>query len=338
MLRETRLMFNQYVERIAELNGVRVEDVAKSFNIAPAVAQTMEKKIREKSDFLSRINHYSVTEMSGEKIGLGVSGTIASRTDTAQNSRQTNDVSDMTADGYKLVQTNFDTHISYDKLDAWSAHPEFQIILSDSILEAIAADRVMIGFNGTHAAKTTKRSQYPLLEDVNEGWLHKIRTKAPERNLKTTDDGEEVVRVGKGQKYENLDAVVYDAIENLLAPRASEDRGLVVIIGRRLLHDKYFGIINRDHSPSEMLSTDLILANRSIGGLPAYRVPSMSPKSLLITTFDNLSIYTQRDKHRRHIKEVPERDRIETYQSINEAYVVEDYERAALVDNIEFAE
>ena len=37
-------MFNQYVERIAELNGVRVEDVAKSFNIAPAVAQTMEKR------------------------------------------------------------------------------------------------------------------------------------------------------------------------------------------------------------------------------------------------------------------------------------------------------
>jgi hypothetical protein len=43
--------------------------------------------------------------------------------------------------------------------------------------------RIMIGFNGTSAAATTDRSTNPKLQDVNIGWLQKIRTNAADRNV-----------------------------------------------------------------------------------------------------------------------------------------------------------
>jgi hypothetical protein len=65
-------------------------------------------------------------------------------------------------------------------------------------------------------------------------------------------------------------------------------------------------------------------------------VPYFPTAKVFITRYDNLSIYEQETGRRRHIKEVPERDRIEDYQSSNDAYVIEDYDFACLVENIEF--
>ena len=49
---------------------------------------------------------------------------------------------------------------------------------------------------------------------------------------------------------------------------------------------------------------------------------------------DNLSIYWQEDTRRRSVIDNPKRDRIENFESVNEAYVVEDYRCVALVENI----
>ena len=69
--------------------------------------------------------------------------------------------------------------------------------------------------------------------------------------------------------------------------------------------------------------------------LPAVRVPGFPANAMLITRLDNLSIYWQDGTHRRHVEEVPKRDRIENYESINEDYVVEDYGCGCLIENIE---
>ncbi|MBP9527835.1 MAG: P2 family phage major capsid protein, partial [Laribacter sp.] len=50
---------------------------------------------------------------------------------------------------------------------------------------------------------------------------------------------------------------------------------------------------------------------------------------------DNLSIYWQEGTQRRSVIDNPTRDRIETYQSSNDAFVLEDYGCAALIENIE---
>lgn len=110
---------------------------------------------------------------------------------------------------------------------------------------------------------------------------------------------------------------------------------MVIICGRSLLEDKYFPIINKEQVNSEMLAADGIISQKRLGGLPAIRAPFFPDKSLLITRLDNLSIYYQQDTRRRQIKDTPERDRIENYESVNEAYVVEDYRGVALVENID---
>ena len=64
-------------------------------------------------------------------------------------------------------------------------------------------------------------------------------------------------------------------------------------------------------------------------------MPFVPDNAILITRFDNLSIYFQEGARRRRVEDVPKRDRIENYESSNDAYVIEDLGLAALVENIE---
>ncbi len=82
MRNETRLVYNALLSQIARLNGVA--EVGKQFNVAPTIQQRLESKMQESSDFLGKINMTPVVEAQGAKLGLGVSGPVASRTNTGQ--------------------------------------------------------------------------------------------------------------------------------------------------------------------------------------------------------------------------------------------------------------
>lgn len=336
MRNETRIAYNAYLAQIAKLNGV--PSAAEKFTIDPSIQQTLESKIQESSDFLQKINIVGVPEQSGEKLGLGVSGPIAGTTDTAAQDRATSDLSAMDANGYVCTQTNFDSHIGYAKLDMWAKFPDFQTRLRDSILRRQALDRIMIGFNGTSRAVTSNKVANPLLQDVNKGWLQKYRDNAAARVM---DQGANAgaVRVGEaaGRDYYNLDALVFDAVNNLIEPWYREDTELVVILGRDLLADKYFPLINAANPPTEKLAADLIVSQKRVGGLQAVRAPFVPAGTLAITRLDNLSIYWQEGARRRTVVDNAKRDRIENYESSNEAYVVEDYGCGGVVENIAFA-
>ncbi|MFS7239759.1 phage major capsid protein, P2 family [Serratia proteamaculans] len=341
MRKQTRFKFNAFLSRLAELNGVDTGDLDKKFSVEPSVTQTIMTRVQDSSSFLTRINILPVPEMKGEKIGLDVSGTIASTTDTAGgDERETADFATLDAEGYFCQQVNYDFHIRYNTLDLWARYQDFQTRLRDAIVKRQALDRIMIGFNGTHRAKTSNRIKFPLLQDIAPGWLQKYRENAPSRvmNKVVAEDGSvvsEKLRVGAGGDYANLDALVMDATNNLIAPWYQEDPELVVICGRQLLADKYFPLVNQEQPNTEAMAADLIISQKRIGNLPAVRVPYFPADALLITRMDNLSIYWQEDTHRRHMVENSKRDRIENYESINEDYVVEDYACGALVENIE---
>lgn len=341
MRKQTRFKFNAFMSRVAELNGVDTGDLDKKFSVEPSVTQTIMTRVQDSSTFLTRINILPVRDMKGEKIGLDVSGSIASTTDTAGgDERETADFATLDAEGYFCQQVNYDFHIRYNTLDLWARYQDFQTRLRDSIVKRQSLDRIMIGFNGTHRAKTSNRIKFPLLQDIAPGWLQKYRENAPSRvmNKVVAEDGSvvsEKVRVGAGGDYANLDALVMDATNTLIAPWYQEDPELVVICGRQLLADKYFPLVNQEQPNTEALAADLIISQKRIGNLPAVRVPYFPADALLITRMDNLSIYWQEDTHRRHMVENSKRDRIENYESINEDYVVEDYACGCLVENIE---
>ncbi|TLX52841.1 phage major capsid protein, P2 family [Stutzerimonas nosocomialis] len=336
MRNETRALFNAYLQQLAQLHGV--PDVTTKFAAAPAVAQTLENRIQESSEFLRLINVYGVPEQIGEKIGLGVNGTIAGTTDTDAQDRETRDPSALDNRGYVCTQTNFDTHLKYSKLDAWAKFPDFQARIRDAIIKLMALNRIMIGWNGTSRAATSNPATSPLLQDVNIGWLQKMRTENEARVMAEIVDGSGKIGIGAGQDFANIDALVFAMVNELLEPWYQEDPSLVVVCGRKLLADKYFPIINQKHDPSEMLAADIVTSQKRIGNLPAVRVPYFPANGLLVTRLDNLSIYWQENTRRRTVVDNAKRDRIENYESVNEAYVIEDLGCAALAENIEIVE
>lgn len=331
MRNDTRTHFNAYLGGLAALN--QVESVTQAFNVQPAVQQTLETKIQESSDFLSKINMPGVTEQQGQKLGLNLGGPSASRTDTQTKDREPRDLTTMDDNGYQCRQTNFDSYIPYAKLDAWAHFPDFETRIRDLLIRRQALDRIMIGFNGVSIAATTDPSKNPLLQDVNKGWLQKMREHAAERVM---NEGKAAgkVAVGAGGDYENLDALVYDAI-TLLDPWHRENSDLVAVVGRGLMHDKYFPLLNKESRATDTLAADLIVSQKRVGGLAAVQAPFFPEKKVLITTLDNLSLYWQIGGRRRHIEENAKRSRIDTYESSNDDYVIEDYGQAAMVENIE---
>jgi P2 family phage major capsid protein len=175
-----------------------------------------------------------------------------------------------------------------------------------------------------------------LLQDVNKGWLHNLEADSPDRVMDEVVAASGKVKVGKGagHDYVTLDALVFDALQ-LLDPWYREDPALRVILGRELLHDKFHNIINVEQSAENILASDILMSQKLVGGLPAVTVPYFPANAILITRLDNLSIYYQDSARRRYLLDNPKRDRIENYESSNDAYVIEQPGLAALVKNIE---
>ncbi|WP_211465684.1 phage major capsid protein, P2 family [Collimonas silvisoli] len=330
MKKITRVAFDKYTARLAQLNDTG--SVAQTFGVDPSVQQRLETKIQESSEFLGKINIIGVTELEGDKLGLGMSGPIASRTNTDKADRKTRDLSTLDSQRYRCEKTNFDTHIKYQTLDAWAKFPDFQQRIANTVLQRQALDRMVIGFHGTSVAADTDIEKNPMLEDVNIGWLEHYRKQAPQRVMHEGKETGKVV-IGAGGDYANLDATVYDAL-TLLDPWYQKDNGLVAIVGRALLHDKYFPLVNTKQAPTETLAADIVISQKRIGGLQAVTVPYFPDNTILITRFDNLSIYWQEGGRRRRVVDEAKRDRIENYESSNDAYVVEEFGLGAMIENI----
>jgi P2 family phage major capsid protein len=330
MRTETRVAFNAYTAHLAKLNGV--PSAGESFTVAPSVQQTLEKKIQESAAFLQKINMIPVTEMEGEKLGLGVSGPVASRTNTDLNDRTTRDISTLDKRGYKCAKTNYDTHIKYATLDMWAKFPNFQQLVRDQIVTRQGLDRITIGFHGIQVAAETDLATYPLLQDVNRGWLQAIREDAEDQVMDHGDDPTKIVISSAGD-YKNLDSLVYDAIQ-MLDPWYREDPGLRAFVSRDLMHDKLFPLVDEPQDPTQKVAANLLLQQARLGGLPPELVPYFPAGTILITSYDNLSVYWQEGARRRYVKDKPERDRIENYESSNDAYVVERYGKSVLIENI----
>lgn len=291
MKKKTRFAFNAYLQQLARLNSVEVEELSSKFTVEPSVQQTLEDQIQQSAAFLTLINITPVTEQSGQLLGLGVGSTIAGTTDTTTKEREPTDPTLMEDVEYKCEQTNFDTVLTYAKLDLWAKFQDFQVRIRNAIVKRQALDRIMIGFNGVKRAKTSNRAENPLLQDVNKGWLQKIREDAPDHVMgsKTAEDGTttaEPVKVGPGGKYVNLDAVVMDAVNELIDVEYQDDDELVVVCGRELLSDKYFPLVNKEQDNSEKIAADMIISQKRMGGLQAVRAPFFPANALLITRLD----------------------------------------------------
>lgn len=332
MQNETRKLYAALLDQIAKLNGV--PSAEHKFNVAPSVQQKLETRQQESSDFLKRINIIGVREQMGSKLGLGVGGPIASTTNTRVAPRVPTEVGSIDETTYVCSQTNSDTFIHYNTLDSWAKFADFQTRVRDAIVRRQALDRIMIGFNGVTRAPTSNKIANPLLQDVNKGWLQHIREDAPQRVLSGGATAGTVKVGGTGSDYANLDALVMDVAAEMLDPWYRNDTAMVAIMGGNLMHDKYFPLVNSAQAPTEQIALDMIISQKRIGGLKGLQVPYVPEGTILVTRLDNLSIYYQEGARRRKVTDNPQWDRVENWESSNDAYVIEDLGAVALIENI----
>lgn len=332
MRNETRKLYASLQAHIAKLNGV--SHATEQFDVNPSVEQQMEVKMQESVGFLNRINVSPVDQLKGEKLGLSVTSTIAGR--SASGTRRTpRDVSGLDQHGYELKDTDFDVGLGWGKIDQWAKFPNFAKLYTDAVMTAIGLDRIRIGFNGTSAAAVTDRVAHPNLEDVNIGWLQKLRVEKPAHVLGDADSPIWIDPAAAGAAYKNIDALVYDLVSGMPS-WARNDTDLVAIVGQNLVDDKYFPMINSSLLPTEQLARDVIMSTKQIGGKPAVIVPFFPDSTVAVTTLKNLSLYYQAGTRRRYLKDEAEYHRVADYQSSNEGYVIEDLDYMVMAEAITF--
>jgi len=330
-----RQRYHALQHRIAQTYGV--ESAREEFNVEPSLAQTLNDKITLSSSFLQRINVIGVTEIKGEKVMMGVNGTVTGRTNTDTKEREPRNVLGLDGKGYELHDTHSDVTLKFSTIDAWAKFKDFAQRYSAAVQRQIALDRIMIGWHGVKVAADTDLELFPLLQDVNKGWMQIVREQAPQQLLlEGAVKGK--IRIGTTGDYKNLDGLVFDV--SLMIEEELRDGGdLVAIIGRDLLaHDKGKLYDKQAHTPSEKEKVELAQIINTYGGLPSYTCPHFPAKGVVVTSFDNLSIYFQDSSWRRYLLENPKRSRTEDYNSRNEGYVVEQLGKFAGIEagNVEF--
>lgn len=299
----------------------------------PSVAQRLNDKIIQDGNwFLALVNTLAVTEITGEKVLIGLTGSVTSRTDTSGAAeRVAKNLVDLNAEPYTLKQTNSDVALRYATIDAWAKFPNFAERYAQAVRQAIGNDRLKIGFNGTSALADTVAAD---LSDVNIGWLEQIRTYNAGAQYVLGSSGS--VTLG-GATFPNLDTLVYDALGRVEIQHR-DDPDLVVLLGRNVMQAAKGSYYEANGNiPSEKSALHERMSTDTYGGLPAYVPPFFDDDSILVTSLSNLSIYWQDSSWRRQQIDNPKKDQYEDFNARNEGYVVEHLGKTSLVQGIEYA-
>lgn len=328
------------ISEVATAQGISKEQVSNGYTIAPTAVQTMYDEIAQNTELLQKINLRPKTEKVGEVIGLS-SGLIGSNTDTtgAGKERKPKPIHNLSGRKYSLEKTNFDAALRYDEIDQWAHLTDFPKHVNKKIAESIALSLVTIGMNGTSRADDSDAATNTMLQDVAKGWLQKMREENKARCIGTAGTSVTSVPYGPGAtNYKNLDAVVTDAL-NIMDERFADRSDFVVLASRRTVGDKYLRIVNKSgETATEIEAGGRLNKERTLGGLPVMYVPNMPQNTLLITPLSNLSIYYQISGERRLIVDNPRKDQLESLQSKNIDFIVEEYGAAVLIENLKYTE
>lgn len=330
MKNETRKIFNKMCSDMGRTYGV--DQVDRHFAATPSVEQKLNDKVVETSDVLQRINVVPVDEIKGEKILGSVTGLVGKRTNTSAADRQTANILSQDTQGYECVKTEFDVHMPYNTIDVWAKFPDFNNRYLNYVRQGIANARVRIGFHGTSAAAVTNAVTSPNGEDVNKGWIQKLRDYNAGAQVLVEGAVNDQIRVGGAGDFANLDALVFDVLQ-MIGAAHRESTDLVALMGRDLLaYDKTQLYAAQGNKPTEKERIENGAVTRTYGGLPSYLVGFLPARGLIVTSWKNLSLYFQTGSVRQKIEDNAKRDRVEHYTSINDAYVVEDEEKAAAIE------
>lgn len=230
---------------------------------------------------------------------------------------------------FTLIPTDTYFNLPYDEMailaNANPTDKRLSIMMSELLHRLVALDMLRIGFNGKVIAGETDSEACPNGEDVNIGW-HQLAKLEDKSNQVLTD----TITLGQGGDFAHIDALANHLIETKLPKELRYDPSLVVMVGADLAAHHRLNLFNPYYTPAD-LSGAQMLTDR-VAGRFAFTPAFMPSKRLVVTTFDNLHIYTQADSGRLSGGFVDESSSYETGYLRNEGYALGDVKMYAAAD------
>lgn len=328
---------SEYCADMAKSFGVGTTE--KYFDVTPEKEVQLRKAILESSPFLGKINMLDVDQLEGDAVTVGTDEMATGR---AAEGRFKGGNVNLVGNAYKLQETDSIVKMSWLQQAAWinsGTKGEFNKLVIDYTNQQIAADIQKVGWNGVKAVRPTDPDTYPLGEDVNEGWQQHVENKAPSQIVKDDGDGNPIYFDPEGTKdadgnklftYKTLDSMASDLINNVIAPQYRNAPDLVVLVGHDLIAEAQYKLYSEADKPSEHLDAQKL--DKSIAGRPAFVPPYFPGKRMVVTSYKNLSVYTQRGTKRRRVKDNDDKARMESSYWRMEDYMVERLEKYAAFD------
>lgn len=294
----------------------------KSFAISGPQEERLLGAVQESVDFNNLINMPLVTDIQGEKVFAGMQQTITGRKATGRYRRNINPAGAK----YTCVPTDSGVIVPWHLADTWARMgDQFMSLYAQFVQRQIALDQLMIAWNGTSVADSSDPTAHKLLEDVNKGWMQWMRDNLP-KNILTGGKAADKINIGtdSAADYTSLDHLAYDLRQGL-DPVHRQRTDLVLLVGADIIA-KEADAAGKMHgrTPTERAAMKQMDLMGSFGGLPATVPPQFPARGCVITTYSNLSIYTQTDSMRRGFKDDDELAGLVDSYYRNEAYVVED--------------
>jgi len=381
---------SSYMAAVARANGV--QNVSQKFSVIPTLFQQLLKEIQESTEFMQRINHFTVNNLKTGKLYSDLGSPITKRTKVTDTVKRKALVGSSEYPlEIELTRYEHDIRTDWDKIDEYASFPNFRQILQELKITKIACDRMFIAWNGTSRADNTDPAND--LKDVDIGWPEQLRIANPSNYVSEGQiAGSGRVTIGKFKTVTNKgdwadatayvvgDAVVSDStqffcikthtsasgtpavaaptvaaptanwtfrpdfknlsqaaadIKFMIPPRLRNGNNLVLMVGEGIVQHEESKIFGEwGDIPSE--SKDIIQLTKSYGGLPAYMVPFFPSDSICVTTWKNLSWYTQKNSLRRYLVNDPNELALIDYNSLNAMPAVENFDLMAFYTNIEY--
>ncbi|MFU9138291.1 phage major capsid protein, P2 family [Erwinia tasmaniensis] len=321
-------LLHKFTTALAKSYGVR--DTAKFFAITPPKETILRNALLEASDFLRLINVTDVNQTTGQVVSTGKPGIYTGRKKGGRFSRPLG----VEGNEYKLYETDSGSYLDYNTLTNWAnsgSEDEFFQRIQAFSNESFALDMLRVACNGTSVAETTDPEANPNGEDVNIGWHKIVKDRSPAQII--TDA---VTLGGSGADFVSLDAAVTDLLHACILEQYRNDPRLCVLISGDLIGKDATTMMNMVDRPTEKVAAQLM--NRQIAGLDVYRPPFMPEGRLIITTLENLHIYTQAGTRKRKADWSDDRKQFENSYLRMEGYAVEHDELYAAYDKIDLAE
>nr|DAN79299.1 MAG TPA: major capsid protein [Caudoviricetes sp.] len=327
--------FENFIEKTAEkyrVEAFKGERMLSSWLTEDAQKEYM-KELSGRSNFLREINWLTVAEPSGKTLFGALDGTTTGRQkDERHRSRL------LHRDQYQTQEADSGVFIPWQLIDELTSlqenFEENYIALTES---QFVLDMLQIGWNGESVAQNTQAAD---LSDVNIGWPAQLKQKKPEHVITQGKKAGRISLFAENADYKNLNELAA-ALRQKLPAHYQNRNDLVFFVGSELAakEDAIYANTIENQRPGDTAANSHYLANY-YGGMPAVIPPCFPPKGAVVTTFRNLSIYTQRGSVYRAIYD--DEDKVGVINSFrrNDAYVVEKVDLMTAIEpkNVVFSE